>query len=125
MAEACGILVPHRGIEPVLLAVKAWSLGQWTSREVPRANLDACLFKRRDPCQGQGHVALCGLTAQRKAQRDRKLFRKLTRMSQNKRNTELCLISLWGKFIWKLKRNSTLKTVSTALNFLQGFVALL
>ena len=66
LAVACGILVPHPGVKSMVLAVKAWSLGQWTSREVPRANLDACLFKRRDPHQGQGHVALCGLTAQRK-----------------------------------------------------------
>ena len=66
LALACGILVPHPGIEPMLLAVKAWSLSQWTPREVPRANLDACLFKRRDPQQGQGHVALCGLRAHRK-----------------------------------------------------------
>ena len=31
---ACGIVVPQPGIEPVLLAVEAWSLDHWTTREV-------------------------------------------------------------------------------------------
>ena len=33
--KACGILVPRPGIEPVPLAVEAWSLNHWTTREVP------------------------------------------------------------------------------------------
>ena len=32
---ACGILVPWPGIEPMPLAVEAWSLTHWTTREVP------------------------------------------------------------------------------------------
>ena len=32
--SACGILVPRPGIEPTPLAVEAWSLNQWTAREV-------------------------------------------------------------------------------------------
>ena len=34
---ACGsrILVPRTGIEPMPLAVEAWSLNHWTAREVP------------------------------------------------------------------------------------------
>ena len=31
---ACGILVPQPGIKPVLLAVEAWSLNHWITREV-------------------------------------------------------------------------------------------
>ena len=31
---ACGILVPHLGIEPMPPAVEAWSLNHWTNREV-------------------------------------------------------------------------------------------
>ena len=31
---ACWILVPQPGIEPVLLAVEAWNLNHWTTREV-------------------------------------------------------------------------------------------
>ena len=34
--EACGILVPSPGIEPVPPALGAWSLNHWASREVPR-----------------------------------------------------------------------------------------
>ena len=33
--EACRILVPPPGIEPVSPAVEAWSLNHWSSREVP------------------------------------------------------------------------------------------
>ena len=33
--EARGILVPRLGIKPVPPAVEAWSLNQWTVREVP------------------------------------------------------------------------------------------
>ena len=32
---ACGILVPWPGIEPMSPAVEAWSLNNWTTREVP------------------------------------------------------------------------------------------
>ena len=32
---ACGILVPWPGIEPMSLALEAWSLNHWTTREVP------------------------------------------------------------------------------------------
>lgn len=32
------ILVPQSGFKPVPLAVKAWSLNNWTSREVPRVH---------------------------------------------------------------------------------------
>ena len=32
---AWGILVPQPGIEPMSLAVKAWSLNHWMSRDVP------------------------------------------------------------------------------------------
>ena len=32
---ACGILVHRPGIEPVPLAVEAWCLNHWTTREVP------------------------------------------------------------------------------------------
>ena len=32
---ACGILVPQPEIGPVPLAVEAWSLNHWTTREVP------------------------------------------------------------------------------------------
>ena len=32
---ACTILVPWPGIEPMLCAVKAWSLNHWVAREVP------------------------------------------------------------------------------------------
>ena len=31
---ACGILVPHLGIEPMPPAVEAWSLNHWANREV-------------------------------------------------------------------------------------------
>ena len=31
---ACGILAPQLGIEPVPLALEAWSLNHWTTREV-------------------------------------------------------------------------------------------
>ena len=31
---ACGILVPHPGIEPMTPAVKVQSLNHWTAREV-------------------------------------------------------------------------------------------
>ena len=34
---ACGILVPQPEIEPVPLAVEAWSLNHWTTREVPES----------------------------------------------------------------------------------------
>ena len=34
--EACGILVPSPGIEPVPPALGAWSLNHWARREVPR-----------------------------------------------------------------------------------------
>ena len=37
---ACGILVPQPGIEPESLELGAWSLNNWTAREVP-----LCLFK--------------------------------------------------------------------------------
>ena len=33
---ACGRLAPQPGIEPVLLAMAAWSLNHWTTREVPQ-----------------------------------------------------------------------------------------
>ena len=33
---ACGVLVPRLGAEPRPLAVKAWSLNQWTTREFLR-----------------------------------------------------------------------------------------
>ena len=33
--SACGILVPLRGIEPVLPAVEVRSFNHWTAREVP------------------------------------------------------------------------------------------
>ena len=33
--EACGILVPQPGIEPVFPAVEVWSPNHWTTREVP------------------------------------------------------------------------------------------
>ena len=32
---SCGILVPRPGIEPLPLALEAWSLNRWTTREVP------------------------------------------------------------------------------------------
>ena len=32
---ACGILVPQPGIKPASPAVEAWSLKNWTTREVP------------------------------------------------------------------------------------------
>ena len=32
--KACRILVPQQGIQPVPLAVEAWSLNHWTTREV-------------------------------------------------------------------------------------------
>ena len=36
---ACGILVPQPGIEPVPLAMKAWSSNHWTAREFPSLTL--------------------------------------------------------------------------------------
>ena len=36
---AYGILVPQLGIEPMPLALEAWSLNHWTSREVPVTNI--------------------------------------------------------------------------------------
>ena len=33
--EACGILVPQPGIEPVFPAVQVWSPNHWTAREFP------------------------------------------------------------------------------------------
>ena len=33
--EACGILVPQPGIEPVFPAVEVWSPNHWTTREFP------------------------------------------------------------------------------------------
>ena len=46
---ACGILVPQAGIEPRPLALVAWSLNHWTTREVPVGFLKArpCLGKWR------------------------------------------------------------------------------
>lgn len=35
---ACGNLVPQLEIEPVPLAVKAWSPNHWTPKEFPRCN---------------------------------------------------------------------------------------
>ena len=32
---AWGIVVPRPGIEPMSLAVKAWSLNHWTSKDIP------------------------------------------------------------------------------------------
>ena len=32
---ACGIFVPRPGTKPVPAALEAWSLNQWTAREVP------------------------------------------------------------------------------------------
>ena len=36
---ACGILVPHPGIEPTPPAVEVQSLNRWTAREVPQVSI--------------------------------------------------------------------------------------
>ena len=36
----CGTLVPWHGIEPASLALEAWSLNHWTTREVPIVTSD-------------------------------------------------------------------------------------
>ena len=41
---AYGILVPWPGMEPVCLALEAWSLNHWTTRQVPRIQF-VCVFK--------------------------------------------------------------------------------
>ena len=41
-SEACGILVPQPGIEPVLPAVEAYRLKRWAIREVPLWQLVFC-----------------------------------------------------------------------------------
>ena len=54
-SKACGILVPRPGIEPMHLAVEAWSLNHWTAREVP------VLIKRRPalpPCSSSNYNAI-------------------------------------------------------------------
>ena len=38
-SEACGILVPQRGFEPVSPAVQRQVLNHWTTREVPAEEL--------------------------------------------------------------------------------------
>ena len=45
--EACGILVPQPGVEPMPPAVEAWSLSHWTTREVLHTHTNdvACLVK--------------------------------------------------------------------------------
>ena len=37
--KACGILVPHPGLEPTLYALQVQSLNHWTAREVPSVTL--------------------------------------------------------------------------------------
>ena len=46
--EACGILVPPLGIEPMPPAVEVESPNRWTTREVPMP----CLFSSRSPFWG-------------------------------------------------------------------------
>ena len=36
--EACGILAPPQGVEPVPPAVEVWSLNHWTAREFPHVH---------------------------------------------------------------------------------------
>ena len=43
---ACGILVPQPGIQPGPLALEAWSLNYWTTREVPLLSF----FKLKRAC---------------------------------------------------------------------------
>ena len=43
--EACGILVPQPGVEPMPPAVEAWSLSHWTTREVPGVLLSISKIK--------------------------------------------------------------------------------
>ena len=40
--EACGILVPQSGIEPMPLAMEAQSPNHWTARELPVVCLPKC-----------------------------------------------------------------------------------
>ena len=40
--EACGILVPQLGIEPMPLAMEAQSSNHWTARELPVVCLSNC-----------------------------------------------------------------------------------
>ena len=47
--ESCGISVPWPRIEPMLPAVKAWSLNHWTTREFPRGVIDP--FHKAGPYQ--------------------------------------------------------------------------
>ena len=42
MPQACGILLPWPGIEPVAPAVEAWSLNHWTARQDPNIPLLCC-----------------------------------------------------------------------------------
>ena len=42
--SACGILVPQPGIKPMLSAVEARSLTNWTLRETPSSCQRTCLF---------------------------------------------------------------------------------
>ena len=42
---ACAILAPHPGMEPLPPAVEAWSLNQWTTREVLFPTLYVLIFK--------------------------------------------------------------------------------
>ena len=43
--KACAILAPHPGMEPLPPAVEAWSLNQWTTREVLFPTLYVLIFK--------------------------------------------------------------------------------
>ena len=43
-AGACGILVPWQRIEPVPLALEAWSLNQWSIREFPYLHFKKLLY---------------------------------------------------------------------------------
>ena len=38
MPQACGVLVPQPGIEPMPLALAVQSLNHWTTRDIPKNN---------------------------------------------------------------------------------------
>ena len=71
---ACGILVPQPGMEPMPPAVEAWSLNQWTAREVPKNNFWKSVCNVRARCgwmsnAGRGHSSNDGCVCEKMGER--------------------------------------------------------
>ena len=54
----CGILVPKPGNKPVPSAVEAWSLNQWTAREVPRPPFKTIQQDKENRSEGERKIFL-------------------------------------------------------------------